>query len=847
MDRERRLHALPAFRGMAPTQWVLASAAEDVKIWRSAAGSGPEDTPLSPQIVRTRARTPVRCVRFDKTGQLLGSCGDDGCVHITSVASDGQDIVTLQPDDSSAATNCFSFSSGSGYLSSGAADGIIRVWDTKQRRVLQRFDDHHGRSVTCMSFANNDAHIASGNEAGDVLIHGLVAQKLAATLPSQAVSTAGSPVNHLEYSRLRKSFIGTAYDDGSVYVWDVNATEKPHAAFPSQHKLACTGIAFSPVNHVLFASGSMDGNVIFFDVAQRKIVKSMPTGSPITCMSFHDDGVTVAVGKASGDVAIYDLRSARGNKPLIVLPRAHDSAFAPTGVRSIHFQRIRRDRSSRSTRSGANASRKDRSPASELSASGASVASSTGVPAPPAAAAAAEYDLSTRSSLRTSAASESSSTLTDHPRDDNTTTANVVGVAPPVFSAGTGTAQRTAASGLEYATSVSTLDPVSTPRSGLPNPSQTPQSAARQQKTEAFQAKTNALLAKLDRMSPAEALHQQSSTEEVAQGYGVAQKSTDSATANSNSLVTELAPGLAQLRAMQNPEQRRDAAAVANETARPVVSHVHQQNQDREFDHSRAARMSPPAATSAAANAVFVPPSLTAAVDSDAADARATMISPAAKPAQAQQLHFSSSESGSGSGAERVRTAWGSEEHNAASSTASGLLRSGMGGMGIHPNGSGIEPPTVGPTKSQQSQNQYQQAQADNGGAGLPAPPSGQDAALQVRTKYPPARLNMPVGVANNVCLPRRAMMTSLPQRRLQLATSIAVQAAGITISYVSTLLQVQVVDTIRSVVDESMEVLRASVHDEMQNIHLELVRQFHIQEHGFAQMLDQLDIRFER
>ena len=46
---------------------------------------------------------------------------------------------------------------------------------------------------------------------------------------------------------------------------------------------------------------------------------------------------------------------------------------------------------------------------------------------------------------------------------------------------------------------------------------------------------------------------------------------------------------------------------------------------------------------------------------------------------------------------------------------------------------------------------------------------------------------------------------------------------------------------------DESMDGLRASVHDEMQNIHLELVRQFHIQEHGFAQMLQQLDMRFER
>eukprot|EP01043_Picozoa_sp_COSAG02_P084061 COSAG02_NODE_21960_length_768_cov_1.378176_1_plen_175_part_10 len=174
---------------MAPTPWVLASAADDVKVWRGGGGSssGPEEALPSPLIVRARAAQPVRCVRFDKTGQLLGSCGDDGCVHIASVASGGQDTITLQPDDSSAATNCFSFSSGSGYLSSGAADGIIRVWDTKQRRVLQRFDDHQRQAITCMSFANNDAHLASGNDAGDVLIHGLVTQSLAARLSAQAV------------------------------------------------------------------------------------------------------------------------------------------------------------------------------------------------------------------------------------------------------------------------------------------------------------------------------------------------------------------------------------------------------------------------------------------------------------------------------------------------------------------------------------------------------------------------------------------------------------------------------------------------------------------------------------
>ena len=481
--------------------WTLASAAEDVKVWRH--GAGPEEAPR-PAVARPRGPHAVRCVRFDNAGQLLGSCGDDGCIHIAPVPGGGAEAAaapttTLRPDDTLSPTTCFSFSSGSGYLSSGSEDGIIRVWDTKQRRVLQRFDDHGGQSVSSVSFSPNDAHIASGNVGGDVLIHGLVTQRLAATLPPPG---AAGPANHLEYSRLRKSLLGTAMGDGSVYVWDVNALGTPFAAFPNQHEGACTGVAFSPVNHVLFASAAMDGKIVFYDVAQRKIVKVMPTESPITTMSFHDDGVTVAVGRASGAVAVYDLRSARGNKPLLVLPEAHDAALCPSGVRSVHFQRTRRERSrgtpKRESGSGA-ATPKAPSSARSDSTAASSVKGGAG----------RDSDVS---SLRSSIASE---------REDPDN--------PP----------RVAEPPAAYSPA---------PASGADQPQRTPQSA-RQQKTADFAAKTEALLARLDKMSPAP------------------------------EPALELAPGLAEHRAVPRGSEREEREAAADvprspyaETRRPLTA-----------------------------------------------------------------------------------------------------------------------------------------------------------------------------------------------------------------------------------------------------------------------------------
>ena len=46
---------------------------------------------------------------------------------------------------------------------------------------------------------------------------------------------------------------------------------------------------------MLFASAGLDGKIVFFDIAHSKIVKTLSVQAPLQSMTFHDDGVTVAV------------------------------------------------------------------------------------------------------------------------------------------------------------------------------------------------------------------------------------------------------------------------------------------------------------------------------------------------------------------------------------------------------------------------------------------------------------------------------------------------------------------------------------------------------------------------
>lgn len=314
--------------------WVLASAAQDtVQIWeldsaqypRAASDQAAAATPVAEVAAPTATMRPhgphgCNCVRWDHTGSLLGTAGDDGCIHITSPWDQATTpVATLQPEDALASpVNCFGFSTGSGYLCSGATDGVVRVWDMKQRHTLQRFEEHQRHAITCISFSANDSHIASGNTRGGVLIHKLASQQLSATLSVPATEGGGggasspSTIKHLEFSRLRKALLGAVTSLGSVYVWDINVPEQPFTSFARQHDAACTSIAFSPVNQVLFASAAMDGRIVFYDVQQRKIVKVLPTESPITSMCFHSDGVTVAAGASASARERRDRERERG-------------------------------------------------------------------------------------------------------------------------------------------------------------------------------------------------------------------------------------------------------------------------------------------------------------------------------------------------------------------------------------------------------------------------------------------------------------------------------------------------------------------------------------------------------
>ncbi|KAG5461396.1 MAG: WD40-repeat-containing domain protein [Olpidium bornovanus] len=87
--------------------------------------------------------------------------------------------------------------------------------------------------------------------------------------------------------------------------------------------------------HQLYAFGTVAGTVEFWDPRSRELVNVLRPNVPggghveVSAVSYRDDGLSVGVGTSTGQVLLYDLRSAR---PWVVKDQGYGSA-----IRSIHF------------------------------------------------------------------------------------------------------------------------------------------------------------------------------------------------------------------------------------------------------------------------------------------------------------------------------------------------------------------------------------------------------------------------------------------------------------------------------------------------------------------------------
>ncbi|KAL2653642.1 hypothetical protein R1flu_021770 [Riccia fluitans] len=274
----------------------------------------------------------VNCAKWNHTNLVVASAGEDRKISLWMKSGQVVGVVPqpgAEADDSieeSILGICFS-SKGSRYLASGGTGKVVRVWDMQRRRCIKWLKGHTD-TITGVMYNCRDEHLASVSIRGDLIIHNLASGTRAAELkdPHDQV------LRVLEYSRLSRHLLVTAGDDGSVHIWD-STNRNPKMSWLKQHTAPTTGVCFSPCNDKVMVSVGLDKKLYTYDLGVRKPVHCTPFDAPFSSVAFKDDGTTVAAGTNSGRIVFYDLRGKP--QPFTVL-RAFGSSEA---VGSLSWQR----------------------------------------------------------------------------------------------------------------------------------------------------------------------------------------------------------------------------------------------------------------------------------------------------------------------------------------------------------------------------------------------------------------------------------------------------------------------------------------------------------------------------
>ncbi|XP_067914854.1 protein NEDD1 isoform X2 [Heterodontus francisci] len=279
----------------------LASCGDDIKIWDSVSMTVVEqfNHHKKPCEVTSVCWTVDNILWSSLLSCLVSSSSSGDKIVLSSCRSTPVPIKDLAEGKKQ---TCLNLNSTSKCIVSGGLDNTVNIWDIKSKRSHRTLKDHRDE-VNSVCFNWNDHYIASGSRSGDIIVHSVTTNISSAPFGHGKTQ----PVQNLKYSIFKKNLLGSVHDSGTVTLWDVN-TQQPYHTFENAHKAPASGLCFSPVNDLLFATVGLDKKINCYDSSSKMLLRTISVEAPLTAIDFMTDGATLAVGSIRGKIYVYDLR-----------------------------------------------------------------------------------------------------------------------------------------------------------------------------------------------------------------------------------------------------------------------------------------------------------------------------------------------------------------------------------------------------------------------------------------------------------------------------------------------------------------------------------------------------------
>eukprot|EP00571_Detonula_confervacea_P008445 CAMPEP_0172330998 /NCGR_PEP_ID=MMETSP1058-20130122/61698_1 /TAXON_ID=83371 /ORGANISM="Detonula confervacea, Strain CCMP 353" /LENGTH=407 /DNA_ID=CAMNT_0013048247 /DNA_START=372 /DNA_END=1595 /DNA_ORIENTATION=- len=275
------------------------------------------------QSLDSHAGQPIHALSFSPQDTKFVSCGDDATVRVWDWAGHREERLL---EGHGWDVKCVQWHPRSSVICSGSKDNLVKLWDPRTGGCLSTLYGHKN-TVTKVAWNDNGNWLLTASRDQLIKVYDIRAMKELCSLKGHH-----KEVTSIAWHPVYETVFASGGMDGTLIYWNIGpkGSEEPAAKIPYAHDMAIWDMKWHPAGHLL-ATGSNDRQTKFW--ARNR---------PGTKNGLDDDGLDAVDG--SGDTEILHAEMELGNHVGIVIGRrgATIIAMQRQTKTKMHVDQIRR-------------------------------------------------------------------------------------------------------------------------------------------------------------------------------------------------------------------------------------------------------------------------------------------------------------------------------------------------------------------------------------------------------------------------------------------------------------------------------------------------------------------------